>query len=156
MCALLHEITRRPTRQSMLIAAMATAAAFIITSLASLSCCSLGSGLHLRSFPVSISSSRRHGGGVQPHGFSPRSGGFPPCLRSFLLSSTKTVNTNEIRIHTDLLPQIVACFYGTFLLLFHPIYTTLIVTTSSLPLIAAPRIVPTNFPRSPCAIPHGS
>ena len=83
MCALLHEITRRPTRQSMLIAAMATAAAFIITSLASSTCCSLGSGLHLRSFPESILSSRRHGGVFSRTGFPPALGVFPRASDPF-------------------------------------------------------------------------
>ena len=74
-------------------------------------------------------------------GFPPALGGFPPCLRTFLLSSTKTANTNEIRIHTDLPPQIAACFYGTFHLSFYPICTILIVTASLLPLFLtqAPR-----------------
>jgi len=84
-----------------------------------------------------------------------RFGGFPPCLRFHLLSSTKTGVANEIQIHTGLLPQTADRFHRTSDLSFHTIFRSLVEAAFSLPLLAAARIVPTNSPQLPCAISHG-
>ena len=65
------------------------------------------------------------------------------------------------RMRSQCTPQIASSFYITFHKSLLALLATLIVTghrfsASAPPLLAAPRIVPTNFPQLPCAIPHGS